>query len=109
MPARGNNSSSGISESVANVELRVGRSRTIVGVVGVDCECSGFRVAFTTDRFEPEDVAGGGELKRGVRGAEDAPVPVTNLLALCRRGRSALPSCWEVGARLGIVPADRAL
>lgn len=57
-------SSSGISDSLPNVELRLGRSTTMLGVVGVDCDWSILRVV-KKGPFDPEDADGGGDLTRG--------------------------------------------
>ena len=40
----------------------------MVGVVGVDCDWSIFRALVSTGLLEPEDAAGGGELRRGIFG-----------------------------------------
>ena len=56
-------SSSGISDSLPKVELRLGRSTTMVGVVGVDCDCSILR-AVNKGLFVPEDADGGGDFTR---------------------------------------------
>lgn len=88
--------------------VRDGRSTTIEGVAEVDWEWSSLRAGAVIDlAVEDEAVVGGGEPRRGVRGA-DLEAAVFALFDLCDLGVSAEASCCDWGGRAAAPAAESA-